>query len=127
MHKCVIFSQLLPSAMKLRRLCFYRRLSVHRGVGGGVCLSAWWDTPPGQTSPGADAPREQTPPPEQTYPLEQTPPPGSRHHPPGVDTPQSTHPPSPPRDGHCCGRYGSYWNAFLFITVYVNINITFIF
>ena len=20
----------------------------------------------------------------------------------------------PPRDGHCCGRYASYWNAFLF-------------
>ena len=19
-----------------------------------------------------------------------------------------------PRDGHCCGRYASYWNAFLF-------------
>ena len=21
---------------------------------------------------------------------------------------------TPPRDGHCCGRYASYWNAFLF-------------
>ena len=20
-----------------------------------------------------------------------------------------------PRDGHCCGRYASYWNAFLFL------------
>ena len=20
----------------------------------------------------------------------------------------------PPKDGHCCGRYASYWNAFLF-------------
>ena len=37
---------LLPSATKLRRLCFHRRVSVHRGVcsggdvpgpGGGVC------------------------------------------------------------------------------------------
>ena len=34
-------------------------------------------------------------------------PPGSRH-PPRADTP-------PPRYGHCCGRYASYWNAFLFI------------
>ena len=33
----------------------------------------------------------------------QTPPPG-RHHP-------------PPADGHCCGRYASYWNAFLYKTV----------
>ena len=24
-----------------------------------------------------------------------------------------------PRDGHCCGRYASYWNAFLF-TVYLH-------
>ena len=23
----------------------------------------------------------------------------------------------PPRDGYCCGRYASYWNAFLFTTV----------
>ena len=22
--------------------------------------------------------------------------------------------PPPPRDSHCCGRYASYWNAFLF-------------
>ena len=24
-------------------------------------------------------------------------------------------PPIPLRDGHCCGRYASYWNAFLFL------------
>ena len=58
---------LLPSATKLRRLCFYRCVSVHTG---GVCLSACWDTTP----PGADTP-------------------GSRH-PPGADTPQSRHPPT---------------------------------
>ena len=23
----------------------------------------------------------------------------------------------PPQDGYCCGRYASYWNAFLFITL----------
>ena len=60
-------NKFLPSATKLRRLCFYRCLSVH----GGVCLSACWDTTP----------------------------------PPGADP--------PPRDGYCCGRYASYWNAFL--------------
>ena len=58
-------------------------------------------TPPEQT-PWADTPQEQTPPRADT-PLEQTPP-GSR--------------PPPPRDGHCCGRYASYWNAFLFCEMY---------
>ena len=24
-----------------------------------------------------------------------------------------------PRDGHCCGRYASYWNAFLYIIVWL--------
>ena len=24
---------------------------------------------------------------------------------------------TPPRDGYCCGRYASYWNAFLFFSV----------
>ena len=46
----------LPSATKLRRLCFYRRLSVHGG--GGVCLSTCWDTTP----PSRHPPQEQTPP-----------------------------------------------------------------
>ena len=37
------------------------------------------------------------------------------HSPPGAYTPppREQTPPSP-RDGHCCGRYSSYWNAFLF-------------
>ena len=50
-------------------------------------------------------PLEQTPPWEQTppdrHPQEQTPP--------GADTLPS------PRDGHCCGRYASYWNVFLLL------------
>ena len=29
-------------------------------------------------------------------------------------------PPPPPADGHCNGRYASYWNAFLFVDIYVN-------
>ena len=68
---------LLLSAMKWRRLCFYRCVSVHRG---GVCLSACWDT---------------------------TPPSGSRHPPPRADTPRSRHPPEqtppiadPPKSRH---------------------------
>ena len=79
----------LPSATKLRRLCFYRRLSVHK-VGGGVCLSACWDTTPQKQTP----PKKQTPPQEQTPPraAEQTPP--KSRHPPEADTPpKSRHPP----------------------------------
>ena len=79
-------------------------------------------------SPGADTPQEQTPPrsrhPQSRHPPQQTPlqsihphsrhppheqtPSRNRHPPPGADTP-------PRRDGHCCGRYTSYWNAFLFL------------
>ena len=29
-------------------------------------------------------------------------------------------PPPPPRDGYCCWRYASYWNAFLFLKVLVS-------
>ena len=80
----------LPSATKLRRLCFYRCVSVHRGVclvwgvcsqggllGGGCLL--WEGSAPGRVV--------------SQYALRQTP-----HG----------------RDGYCCGRYASYWNAFLF-------------
>ena len=132
-----IVETFLPSATKLRRLCFYRHLSVHRG-GGGVCLSAWWDTTPpiadtplgadtppradtpwsrhpprSRHPPEADTPRSR-PPQEQTHPHRADPlrsrPPRSRH-PPEQTPPQSRH---PPRYGHCCGRYASYWNAFLY-------------
>ena len=45
---------LLPSATRLRRLCFYTCLSVHRGVWG----STWAGTPPDQahTPPGKHPP-----------------------------------------------------------------------
>ena len=59
----------LPSATKLRRLCFYRSVSVHRVVSTSVhagipppgCRPPRSDTPRADTLPGAD-----TPPPEQT-------------------------------------------------------------
>ena len=61
--------------------------------------------------------QEQAPPPP-----EQAPTPWSRH-PPRAGTPLEQAPPGagtnpeqafPPADGYCCGRYASYWNAFLF-------------
>ena len=56
----------------LRRLCFYTCLSVILYMGGGVCLSACWDS--------------RLPPPEQTYPWEQTSP-QEQTPPPGADSP----------------------------------------
>ena len=70
--------------------------SVHRG--GGVCLSACWDTTtPGADSPGADTPLEQTPPGSRH-------PPWSRQTPPRADTPPEADTPhpkqTPPRSRH---------------------------
>ena len=67
---------------------------------GGVCLSACWDTTPPRARhpprtrhpPGPGTPQDQATPPRPA-------PPGTRH--------------PPPADGYCCGRYASYWNAFL--------------
>ena len=83
----------LPSANKLRRLCFYTCLSVHR-VGSA---SVHAGIPPPLSSP-----QEQAPP-------RAGPTPWSRH-PPEQRLPRSRHPPA---DGYCCGWYPSYWNAFL--------------
>ena len=70
----------------MRRLCFYRHLSVHGGGWGGVGVSASVHAgiPHPPTPRDQVHPWEQTPPGADT-PLEQTPP-GSRH-PPGADTP----------------------------------------
>ena len=84
---------------------------------GGVCLSACWDThthththtPPGRHPPGRHPLGRQ---PWADIPL--------GRHPPAQCMLGYTHtPPSLPsacwdRHGYCCGRYASYWNAFLF-------------
>ena len=75
----------LPSATKLRRLCFLH-LSVILFTWG----STWAGTPP-----------------DQVHPL-------GRYTPPDTPPPAGTAPGS--RDGYCCGRYASYWNAFLYQT-----------
>ena len=73
---------------------------------GEVCIPActeadtpWADTPLGRH------PSRQTPSWADT-------PPG--RHPPR-QTPPSQTPPGRPPNGHCSGRYASYWNAFLFV------------
>ena len=64
------------------------------GVSSGT-HTTWADTPPGTHTPGTH--------PQHTPLLACTHPPA---HPPGRQ---------PPGDGHCSGRYASYWNAFLLI------------
>ena len=103
-YKCIHF-RLLPSAMKLRRLCFYTCLSVILFTGGVSASIACWDTPP----PPPPGPKSRHLPP----PLG----PKGRHPPPrpkGRHPPPEQTPPLPPADGYCCGWYASYWNAFLF-------------
>ena len=86
--------------------------------GGGVWLSACWNThPPGSRHlPRADIPWEQTP-------LEQTPLPGAGTPLLGADTPVKT----PPLRSACweiratSGRYASYWNAFLLCEVNIHV------
>ena len=34
--------------------------------------------------------------------------------------------PPPPADGYCCGRYASYWNAFLLLGLFVIVKCTFL-
>ena len=40
----------------------------------------------------------------------------------GIRHPTGRHP--PPKDGYCCGRYASYWNAFLLIILLTPCNET---
>ena len=63
--------------------------------GGSTSVHAGIPTPPQSRppqGPGTPSPRAGTP---------------------GADTPRDQAPP-PAADGYCCGRYASYWNAFLF-------------
>ena len=114
----------------------FLQASVILSTGGGVCLSACWDT--------TTTPKEQTHPPRSRcrHPPEQTAPPpradtspGSRHppqeqmqtplcsrHPPGSRPPwkqtfsqeADTPPEADSSIRSTSGRYTTYWNAFLF-------------
>ena len=70
-HHTVLMASYLPSATKLRRLCFYTCLSFCSH--GGVCLSACWDTiPPDQAPPARPGtPLDQAPPGPGSPPREQ--------------------------------------------------------
>ena len=98
--------------------------SVHAGI-----PPPWADTPqgadpttPNQTPPSEHTPTEQTSP-SSRHPKEHTPPQEQTSTSPLGAHPQSRHPPgadTPPRDGHCCRRHASYWNAFLFFDFFHN-------
>ena len=85
--------------------------------------------PPGPGTPPQDQvhlpgpgthPRDQVHPPGTRYtPQDQVHPPGTRYTPGTRYIPWTRYTPlgpgtPPSRDGYCCGRYASYWNAFLF-------------
>ena len=128
---CIIIGIVLDFLVSLyyRRLCFYKRVSVHRGgvpdqVHPRTRYTPWDQVHPLPPGPGAPqtryTPRPGAPPWDQVHPpgTRYTPlgpgtPPGTRYTPLGPGTPPGTRYTSP-RYGHCCGRYASYWNAFLF-------------
>ena len=102
----------LPFATKLLRLCFHRRESVHGGGvpgPGGVHSPRWVPGPGwcpflgGAWSPGGSCSR------------------GGLL--PGVwcffPACTEAEPPSPGRDGYCCGRYAFHWNAFLYLLLFM--------
>ena len=101
---------LLPAATKLRQGNTFTRVchSVYEGE-GGTCLTTSWDTHPTHhilhTPLGRCTPQAGTPPGQVLPPGRYTTPRTGTH--PGQVLP-------PPADGYSCGRYASYWNAFLF-------------
>ena len=115
---------LLPSATKLRRLCFYRCVSVHRGGGGGGWYPSmpcrWYPSMPCSRSRGVCYPsmhcrwypsmpcnRSQGGVPDWGVPARGGLLPG------GLVSQHALRQTPPGRDGYCCGRYASHWNAFL--------------
>ena len=81
----------------------YPPLQVHPSIPG---------TPPDQVHPRDQVTPRSRHPPDQVPPQTRYTPPG-----PGTPLPDQVHPRDQvhptPRYGHCCGRYASYWNAFL--------------
>ena len=85
--------------------------SVHRGL--PQCILGYHPTPQEGHPPGKHTPSGSTHTPRKhTHTPEAHTHPGSTHTPRKHTSPGST---PPPGDGCCCGRYASYWNAFLFM------------
>ena len=82
----------------------FLHMSVILFTGGGV--------PGPGTPPGTRSPLRQVHTPGTRY----TPP--DQVHPPWTRYTPTPGPGTPPGDGYCCGRYASYWNAFLFLITF---------
>ena len=124
----------LPSARKLRRLCFYRCVSVHCPREGGWYPSMpcrWYPSMPCSRSLGGCVLSQHA--------LQQVSRGGAWSGGclllgwggvcswvgeglllgGGLVSQHALRQTPPGRDGYCCGRYASHWNAFLFVTSYV--------
>ena len=126
------FSFITARKSSLRRLCFYRCLSVHRGGCLPQCMLGDPPTPAKETPQGDPLPRR---PPLQAHTKGGNwggsgPGPHPRGKMRGI---RSRHTPKggiqgfrgirtrlpPPLINYCCGRYASYWNAFLLFEVHI--------
>ena len=86
---------------------------------GGVSQHVMGQTPPSPRKTPGRHPQEDRPAPgrhpEDPTPGRQTPQGRHQEDPPQEDRPRGSR--HPPADGYCCGRYASYWNAFLLHTL----------
>ena len=77
--------------------CYHPQRSCEGYVFTGICLST--GGPLGGSAPGGPGPG------------------GGGAWSGGVGIPACTEADPPGKDGYCCGRYASYWNAFLLVLV----------
>ena len=103
-----------------------------RGYPSMPCRSHWGMDPPGHAPPGKEVPPWQgSTPSGRKHPAWEggTPLPARKHIPPARKHPLGKEAPTlgrrQPPNGYCCGRYASYWNAFLLKIFYQQINVNF--
>ena len=124
-HQFVLCPLITARKRSLRRLCFHRCLSVHRGEGASMaCTPHGHACPLGTHAPPQTLPLGMQPPRHEPQELPGTPPRHAhhprhachpRHAPLGMHAPQGCMPPTVYYE--MCSmsrRHTSYWNAFLF-------------
>ena len=101
---CLHVAYLTPCCYRRQRSCdgyVFTDVCVHRGGGIPACLCRWYPSMPCNRSPGGSGPGGV---PARGVVCSQ-----------GICSWGET--PPPKADGYCCGRYASYWNAFLLLIV----------
>ena len=103
------------------------RSRPRREVGGGLARGGIWPRPKGKVGRSGGGEVVSRPRPGGVS----RPRPGRSRPTPGVDVQAQGVYPSmywgrhpPPADGYCCGRYTSYWNAFLSLNLFLVVNRT---